>query len=461
MKFVLKSLGVLIVLAIAAPIGLALWLQSYVSAESIVQLTEEHCNCRAHLDSTSLSLFSWPPTLRLHGIQIAPRDEHVGKPLSQRPPLLDPAVRIDQAYAELLSNDILDARITPNLLRFTGIKVHETLDPKEGSSLEKLFQPPAGRREVASANAAPSTSSSIEAAKLERIPLREIHLEQAYFHITNKAVAAQIDAEIRDLDLHLTHIDVDPEDPALHNRIHALLKAKVTVKGMAQVNGNMKPVQFADVTLRGEGDVKPLEPETRLWKPAANLAITFERGSVIGGHMVLGDVAGDHLVKLLENGIDLRSVRLGGPLAADAMATIGYDRETIAFQQPTRIMMPDFEIQVQQGSWISTVQDSQQMPMRVVFGPSIREPLIQGIAAKGLGETVTRTIVSMISDERGNPYADILITGSLSHPQVEFKVVKKLDRLTGGAVGRLLGNPEEAKQLIDDLKSLKNLFKSK
>jgi hypothetical protein len=40
-------------------------------------------------------------------------------------------------------------------------------------------------------------------------------------------------------------------------------------------------------------------------------------------------------------------------------------------------------------------------------------------------------------------------------------VVKKLDRLTGGAVGRLLGNPEEAKQLIDDLKSLKNLFKSK
>jgi hypothetical protein len=143
------------------------------------------------------------------------------------------------------------------------------------------------------------------------------------------------------------------------------------------------------------------------------------------------------------------------------MATIGYDRETIAFQQPTRIMMPDFEIQVQQGSWISTVQDSQQMPMRVVFGPSIREPLIQGIAAKGLGETVTRTIVSMISDERGNPYVDILITGSLSHPQVEFKVVKKLDRLTGGAVGRLLGNPEEAKQLIDDLKSLKNLFKSK
>lgn len=496
MKLALKILGVLILLALAAPIGLAMWLQSYVSADYLVKMTEENCNCRAHLDSTSLSLFSWPPTLRLNGIKIAPRDEHVGKPLSQRPPMPPAAVRIDFAYAELLSNDILDGRITPHLLRFTGIEVFETLDPKDGSSLEKLFQPPGGRP-VASADAvspttvpslppppvpgaprtydlngnapppvppppaAPAAAIPVEVEKPERIPLREIHLEQATFHITNKAVAAQIDAEIRDLDLHLTDIDVDPEDLTIHNRIHALLKAKVTVKGMAQVNGQMQPVQFADVSLHGEGDVKPLDPQTMLWKPAATLAITFERGSVIGGHMTLNDVAGDHLEKLLKNGIDLRNVRLGGPLAEDAVAAIGYDREMIAFQQPTHIVMPDFELNIQQGGWISPAQDSQQMPMRVVFGPAIREPLIQGIAAKGLGDTITRTIISMISDDRGNPYVDIIITGSLSHPNVEFKVVNKLNNFTGGAIGRLLGNPEEAKELLNDLKSLKNLFKRK
>ena len=99
--------------------------------------------------------------------------------------------------------------------------------------------------------------------------------------------------------------------------------------------------------------------------------------------------------------------------------------------------------------------------MRVVFGTAIREALIQGIAAKGLGDTVTRTIVSMISDDRGNPYVDIIITGSLSHPNVEFKVVNKLNNFTGGAIGRLLENPQEAKELLNDLKSLKNLFKRK
>jgi hypothetical protein len=154
-------------------------------------------------------------------------------------------------------------------------------------------------------------------------------------------------------------------------------------------------------------------------------------------------------------------VRLGGPLAEDAVATIGYDRETITFQQPTHIVMPDFELNIQQGGWISQAQDSQQMPMRVVFGPAIREPLIQGIAAKGLGDTITRSIVSMISDDRGNPYVDIIITGSLSHPQAEFKIVNKLNNFTGGATGRLLENPQEAKELLNDLKSLKNLFKRK
>ena len=496
MKLALKILGVLILLALAAPIGLAMWLQSYVSADYLVKMTEENCNCRAQLDSTSLSLFSWPPTLRLNGIKIAPRDEHVGKPLSQRPPMPNADVRIDFAYAELLSDDILDGRITPNLLRFTGIEVHETLDPKDGSSLERLFQRPGGQPVASAAPPAtpagpssppppvpgaprtydmngstpppvppppgePIVTMPVEVAKPERIPLREIHLEQATFHITNKAVAAQIDAEISDFDLHLTDIDVDPEALSLHNRIHAQLKAKVSVKGMAQVNGQMKPVQFAEVSLHGEGDVKPLDPQTLLWKPAATLAITFERGSVIGGHMTLNDVAGDHLEKMLKNGIDLRNVRLGGPLAEDAVATIGYDREMIAFQQPTHIVMPDFELNIQQGGWISPAQDSQQMPMRVVFGPAIREPLIQGIAAKGLGDGITRTIVSMISDDRGNPYVDIIITGSLSHPQVEFKIVNKLDKFTGGAIGRLLENPQEAKELLNDLKSLKNLFKRK
>lgn len=486
MKLVLRILAVLFLLALATPLVLAMWLQSYVSPDYLVKVTEERCNCRAHLDSSSLTLFSWPPTLRLNGIKIAPRDEHVGKPLAQRPPLTAAPVQVELAYAELLSNDILDRRITPNLIRFVGIEVEETLDPATGSTLEKLFQPPAGAPVVAAAEEVPRAVPVAEAApaggtrtypvdpaapaavetppatapaaagaprKPERIPLKEIRLEKARFHITNKAVASQIDAEIRDLDLHMDQIDVDPEDITHHNRIHARLTTKISVKGTAQINGRMQPVQFADVRLRGEGEIVPLEPTALLWKPAATLAIVFERGSTIGGHMTLGDAAGDKLNELASHGIDLSRVRLGGELTEDATANIFYDREALFFKSPARIAMPDFEFTVKQDAWINTTRDMQYMPLRIVFGPAIREPLVRGIADKGLGDTITRSILSIISDDRGNPFVDIVLTGSLSKPDPQLEMITKVEKLIKGSGIKELLKDEGVGNL------LKGLFK--
>lgn len=481
MKTALKILGVLVLLALAAPFVLAIWLQSYVSPDYLVKVTEQNCNCRAQLDSSTLTLFSWPPTLRLNGIKIAPRDEHVGKPLSERPPLTTAPVSIDLAYAELLSNDILERRITPNLIRFAGVEVHETLDPQAGSSLEKLFQPPPAPVAVVepsdvpkavpvapaavpaeSAPAAPAATPVAEAPaaapKPERIPLREIRLEKAHIHITNKAVASQMEADISDLDLILNDINVDPSDLANHNHIHAELKAKIKVEGMAELGGTLKPVQFADVSIHGAGDVTPLEPTQMLWKPAAVLRLTFERGSTLGGHMTLGDAAGDQMAKLLDNGLDFRSVRLGGTLAEDATASVSYDREMLYFREPVRIALPDFAFTVGQGAWINTVKDQQVMPLRVVFGPAVRDTLIQGINAKGLPDFLTRSILSLISDEQGNPYIELTLTGSLSKPEPQHELVNKIKKIGGGALETLISNPDEAKELLNGLKSL---FKKK
>lgn len=486
MKLALKILGVLLLLALATPLLFAMWLQSYVSPDYLVKMTEQNCNCRAHLDSSSLSLFSWPPTLRLNGIKIAPRDEHVGKALSERPPLVDAPVQIELAYAELLSNDILDRRITPNLIRFAGVELNETLDPQTGSSLEKLFQPPAAAAgpvvaeapssdvpkavpvtpaeaaQIPQAPAAPGSPVAVEAVqpaeKPERIPLREIRLEKAHIHITNKAVSSQFEADIRDLDIVLDQIDVDPDDLTKHNHLHATLKAKVQAHGMAEIGGTMKPVQFADVSLHGEGDVTPLEPQTLLWKPAALLTLVFDAGSTIGGHMTLGDAAGNEMTKLLDHGIDLRGVRLGGTLAAEARASVSYDREVLYFREPARIVLPDFAFTVGQGAWINTVKDQQVMPLHLVFGPAVREAIVQGINNKGMPDFLTRGILSLISDEQGNPYIDITLTGSLSKPEPQHELLAKIKKLGGGALETLISNPQEAKDLLNGLKSL---FKKK
>jgi len=461
MKLALKILGVLLLLALAAPFAMAWWLQSYVSPDYLVKATEEQCNCRAELDSSTLTIFSWPPTLRLSGIKIGPRDEHVRKPLKDRPPLKDAPIQIQLAYAELLSDDIWQRRITPNLISFAGIEVQETLDPTTGSALEKLFlpPPPAGAAiasteipRVTTVTEAPvpeapapgtprtydmTTAPPVEAVapppKPGRIPLREIRFKQAHFHITNHAVAAHIDADIRDLDLILSDIDIDPDDLTRHNRLHASLKTKITVKGLAQINGKMQPVQFADISLQGTGKVVPINPTTLTWKPEATLDLILHRGSTIGGHMTLGDAAGDQLNKLKEYGIDLSAVRIGGSLTADATASVFYDREALFFKAPTRIALPDIEFTVKQDAWINTTRDAQYMPVHILFGPTIREPLINGIKQTGLGDSLSRAILSLISDEAGNPYIDLVFTGSLSNPKPQHELMNKLEKLTKGS----------------------------
>ena len=55
--------------------------------------------------------------------------------------------------------------------------------------------------------------------RAERIPLKEIRIEQVRAHIKNEEVAAQFNADITDLELAVFEIDVDPSDPLRHNSL--------------------------------------------------------------------------------------------------------------------------------------------------------------------------------------------------------------------------------------------------
>ncbi|MBK8090466.1 MAG: hypothetical protein IPK32_00300 [Verrucomicrobiaceae bacterium] len=500
MKLALKILGVLFLLALAAPLALTMWVRGYATPEYLVRLTEESCNCRAELQESTLTLFTWPPTLRLKGIKIAPRDAFVSKPLAERPRLESAPVQIELAYAELLSDDIWRGLVTPNLLRISGVEVWETLDPQTGSSLEKLFQPPpAPDAPIAAVEPAsvpkalpvpdepppPGTPRTYtiepapplappqafpapgdieppmpEMVKAERIPLREVRIEKVHAHITNKEVAAQFDADISDLEIALTDIDVDPANPARHNTLNIDLGGHAIVRGVAEVSGRMQEVTFADIRLIGQGVMHPMDPQAGVWRPATKLTLTLERGSLLGGHMTVGDAAGQQLDQLLKHGIDIRDVRLGGPLAEDAVAVIEHQNDVLTFRQPMHVVLPDFQFTVKQDAWIDPVHDQQGVPVRITFGPVLRENILRGIAQTGLGETIGRMVIGMISDDRGNPYLDLQITGSLSKPKVTHSLMGKLEKV-GKATGLkdLISNPAKAKGLLEGLKGLRGLFK--
>lgn len=485
-RILLILLGLGLLLAVAAPLGGVWWLRQYVSRERLTLETEKHINARVHLDDVNLAIFSWPPSLRLSGIKIGPRDQYAGTPIAARPPMQHAPVQVQMAYLELVPEGLWQRQFLPRVLRLIGLDVTESVSPQEGSSLQKLFQPPPEKlaqmqQEQEVPRAIPVQSAPPVAAvpapgapppalttppvsppvpapaepqpSAQRLSLQEISIEQAHFRITNRGVDSQFSADISNFSFALTDIDIDPGDLTAHNRLHARLAAKVLVDGVAQIGGQPRQVRFADMTLHGEGDVNPVDPATLLWSPAADLRIVIDRGSSIGGNMTIGDTAGQHLDKLMKYGIDLRAIRIGGTLAQDVQAHILYREQSMRFLEDAQFALPDYEYTIKRDSWMDFAKDQQGLLTRLSCGEALKQSLMQGIASRGINRTLSKLAVEALSDSRGRLTFDLTITGSLSRPEVKPDIQVKLENLLGNDI------EQQAKGLINSFKGLKGLFK--
>ncbi|WP_395750073.1 hypothetical protein [Prosthecobacter sp.] len=477
---VLFALGVL--LAVAAPLGGVWWLRQYVSKERLTLETEKNINARVELEDVTLSLFSWPPSLRLSGLKIGPRDQYVGTPVASRPPMQHAPVKVDMAYLELEPDGLWQRQFMPRVLRLIGVDVNETISPREGSSLQKLFQPPPEKLALMqqqddvpraiplqspppvaavpppgepppALTTPPVSAPTTPQPTATRLSLQEIAIEQGHFHISNQGVDSQFNADISDFNFALTDMDIDPENLTAHNHLKVRLAAKVVVDGVAQIGGQPRQVRFADMTLHGDGMVNPVDPATRLWSPAADLNVVIDRGSTIGGNMTIGDAAGTHLDSLKKKGIDISGIRIGGTLAQNVNAHILYREQSISFREDTQFALPDYEYTIKHNSWMDFAKDQQGLLTRMSCGEALKQSLVQGIASHGVNRTLSQLIVEGLSDSNGRLTFDLTVTGSLSHPEVKPDAMIKLDNILGSGI------EEKAKGLIDTFKGLKGLFK--
>ncbi len=477
-RLLITLLGLFVLFAAAAPLVGAWWLRSYVNKERIVLETEKNINARVQLDEVVFTLFAWPPTLRLNGLKIAPPDQYVGTPVEARPPLKQAPVEIAAAYLELDPDGLWRREIYPRILRITGVEVQETLSPA-GSSLEKLFQkpgdpllaaadgvpqaipvpgpagqplppgqryypadgsPPGGQPTVVQeavepvVEAVPHVEVEQGQSRAARLALQEISIEQAHFRIANREADSRFDADLSDFNLRLTNIDIDPERIDQHNRVTVSFSSKVTLDGVAQVGGRTQNVRFADFKMRAEGEVNPVNPTSMQYEPAATLTMTVDRGSVLGGHMTIGDAAGKHLEKLEKYGVDLRAIPIGGPLTQDWVASVLFRDQELKFQGDTHMAFPDYEITVKRDSWMNFAQDRQGMLTRLYCGPALKEQIVRGVSARGLGDTISRMVVDGLSDDQGRISFDLTITGPLSHPEVKPDIQLRLESLLGNDI---------------------------
>jgi len=182
-----------------------------------------------------------------------------------------------------------------------------------------------------------------------------------------------------------------------------------------------------------------LNPSTGAWQPSSLVKMTFDRGSVIAGHMTMGDAASKEMRKLQEYGIDLSPVRVGGALQEAAVVEGAFVNNRFSLTQDAKFLFPEYEVSLRRKSYVNAAADQHEIELRLSCGSELEGRLQQGLEKAQLGESITRGVIKALADEKGRMAFDIESEGSLSDPQIKPKVDRILKNLIRGeGLGDLL-----------------------
>jgi hypothetical protein len=471
-KILLALAGAGLLLVAVGAVGLTWWVKGWLKADVWVVQAEAAWNCRAEIGEVEVDLFTSPAEVRLKEVRIGTRDEWVGLPPAERPPMAakgPSAIYVPAAVMAVELQDLLNQRLNVGDLRFVRPEVRESTDAEGRSSLESLFSSP---RDVAldavpaaipvappsnglsavpvavPVAAEPPSSGSVSVGEdrvVAPVPeessneglawaIEQASIEDGLLEIDGDDVRVRLSG----LDFVVSEIDIDPRNVLDHNRVIASLACRVEVDGLARVGSGKRDVRIADLQVDGSASMVPLDEYGR-WNPETLLDLILARGSQVAGFMTIGEAAGNNLGKLEQYGINLRDVPVGGELMEDARVRCKFSENQFTMIEELRLAFPDYELAIEPGSWLNTARDAHDMRLRLSCGPSLQERIQRGVAEAKLGNSIASAVVKALADERGRMTFDIHSSGSLSDPKVRPSVERVLGNLLKGrGLGDLL-----------------------
>lgn len=442
----LFGLSCVVLLTLAG--GASWWIMRHLGPEFWVQQIERATACRSEIAEASLNLFSKPARLSLRDVRLMPKD------VPSRPEPEVP-IYIPEVILEVRLDDLLNRRFYIEKLSFLTPVIRESIDAKGQSTLESLFvkrQMPEGTgssHEVS--RSIPLASAPPMGAQGTRVHPEPKELEKAQEQFSFSMQSAVIEdgtltilndgstVVVSDLDFELTGVDLDPQNLAEHNQMLAKLSAAAKISCWARLAGARQQATLADVRLNATSQIRPLNPSTGAWQPSSLVKMTFDRGSVIAGHMTMGDAASKEMRKLQEYGIDLSPVRVGGALQEAAVVEGAFVNNRFSLTQDAKFLFPEYEVSLRRKSYVNAAADQHEIELRLSCGSELEGRLQQGLEKAQLGESITRGVIKALADEKGRMAFDIESEGSLSDPQIKPKVDRILKNLIRGeGLGDLL-----------------------
>lgn len=458
-KKVLIILSVLFVALVAAAFSGHAWLVGRFKKEALVAEMEAAWNCRAHIESSTVSLFSNPAKVEITGIKLAPSDGESGKPLSARSAFPSDAalVTAETATLTVTLQDLISKRFNIKELHLDTVNVGTVITEDGISSLDVMFKSPKDLAEISTQAAPPlemhsgSTGNPAPSAPQEDAPkspkpkdaakskAKEEVLKEPFKaqdlslalvvdkasisngHIQVKDLGKQTQTVIENLNISLKEIDVDPVNLAKHNL------CKLSFEGSIHVEEYAVGKTIAKFSTLGDGVLEPFDPTTGIWKPDLDLNVTVKKGGLMGGEPLEEQLGKKDREKIKEYGIDLDGLAIGGVLQEDLVTRIHAVGSKLIIKQDTVLLFPEYAITLLDTSWVNAPENNHILRGKLTVSTERTQRILSG-AEKKLGERYGDSVASLaqatvnatLLDEQKRLNLPFKSRGELSKPKVSL-----------------------------------------
>jgi len=435
-KTVLIALASLVVLLVGGGIAGQAWLKGRFTKESIVAQMEAAWNCRAFLESTTVSLGSSPAMVELHGLKLAPRDEEAGKPLSQRSSFPDQAALLsaDKVSLAITLGDLIVGKANVKRLHISSLNLRSEVDEEGDSNLDLMFESPEDAAEAEAETRADAQAVAVPPAGIAPVDgttapaptdivVRESGLQQAIgqglpFTTTEPSVSGKGGNQVKKkkkrkkpktpliakdlyvaLQVEEASVDnarIEVVDLGSHGRT-TLEKVSFALKGIdvnpsdlashnhcgfefsgaIRVDNAQDQSQAASFEVLGNGTLQPFDVQTGIWNPDLDLAVTVKKGGLLGGAPVSSQMKPKDLAKLKDFGLDLSNLAIGGVLQEDASTEIHAVRSKLIVKKDTRLVFPQYEISLLDTSWFNAPEDQHIIRGRLIASSELTANILQ------------------------------------------------------------------------------------
>jgi|GEM_PF-3288376 len=444
MKKLFLVLGVLVVLAACAMVGLKLYVTSRFSAERLVERIEAARNCRVHIGSTSVALFQKPACLILEDVIILERDVEAenATPLGQRtrPDLEKTGISCPRALLEIQLTDLIGSRLNVDSIILQEAVVRTVVSKSGDSSLNLLFeeigQETAGvESRVTELWASASvlgegehfvkTVDGREKVSLERfnaqdipIPARldRVAIEEGRFECLLEKTGAVL--RLEEFSLTVSGIDIDPGDLANHNSAHLKLDTRLTVES--------EGTQYVDLGLATDGVVTPFEVATGYLNPQMIYTFYLKEGSWVEGLPMMRKL-GEAMDEVGNIGNTVRRLGERQVLEKEVAVKIAFFDGRASLSEAVSLAFQDFAFTLQQNSWIQTSEGRHEFRANLLASVEVTLEVLEGVDAllkKQAGEGIAQLARGIILEPmlvEGKLSLDFKSKGKFSKPKIRIE----------------------------------------